>query len=95
MMNKAKFKEMILYIVNKSKKDKHFNLLKLYNLLFIADMRTFGETGHSISGTVYIKRHFGVEPKGIKSILREMIKEGALKLSMDTTIPLMGKAKKK
>src|SRR5688572_25053103 len=71
-----KFKELILYVAQKSETDPNFGAIKLNKILFYADFRAFQERGESITGQTYFKLPFGPAPKAMKPVLTQMLAEG-------------------
>ena len=53
--NREKFKELILYICEKSKDDIHFDMKKLGVILWKCDFKAYAELGESLTGATYIK----------------------------------------
>ena len=75
-----KLKELILYIVGKSQDDNSFDALKLCLILYLIDFEAYALWGKSVTGAKYIKSPHGPEPKGMSTIIGELVKEGKLKL---------------
>ena len=74
----GKFKELILFICQRSLADRKFGATKLNKLLFFADFAAYLKLGHSITGAEYIRREYGAVPKQIVTVLAEMEASGDL-----------------
>jgi hypothetical protein len=72
MNDTTKFKELILYICERSKNDDRFASTKLNKLLFFIDFSNFRATGSAVTGQEYQKLEFGPAPRNMVSILAEM-----------------------
>lgn len=70
--DEQKFKELILYIAEKSADDPSFGDTKLNKLLFFSDMLHHAIHGTPISGAVYQKLEFGPAPRRLLPVRREM-----------------------
>lgn len=81
--NDEKFKELILYISEKSKDDPKFGATKLNKLLFFSDAFAFVSFGRSITGHSYQAIQHGPAPKHLLPMRRAMLrsKEAAIKTS--------------
>lgn len=53
--SEKRLRELILYIVQQSEDDPHFDTEKLKLILYHIDMRAYRDTGESITGSIYIK----------------------------------------
>lgn len=76
--NKAKLRELILYIAFKSEADERFGKLKLYKLLFKSDFLSFLRFGQPITGYEYQALGLGPAPMHIKTLLDAMQKSAHL-----------------
>ncbi|HEY5058024.1 MAG TPA: Panacea domain-containing protein [Gaiellaceae bacterium] len=76
--NQDKFKELVLYIAEKSETDPWFGATKLNKLLFYSDFLAYGYFGKPITGAVYQKLEHGPAPKKLLPLRAEMIREGSL-----------------
>ena len=74
--NKGKFRELVLYLAEKSADDPHFGAVKLNKLLFYADFASYQNTGQPITGSRYQKLEFGPAPRPLLPVLKELEKEG-------------------
>lgn len=78
--NDDRFKELVLYISQKSATDPKFNTLKLNKLMFFADFFAFGIMGSPITGFEYQKLQRGPAPKRMPELKRQMQESGDLAL---------------
>ncbi len=74
--NMDKFRELVLYIAEKSQDDPGFGKTKLNKLLFAADFAQFQATGVALTGIRYQKLEFGPAPRPLLPVLRELEAEG-------------------
>ncbi len=74
--DKAKFRELVLYVAEKSADDPHFGAVKLNKLLFYADFASYQNTGEPITGSRYQKLEFGPAPRPLLPVLKELEEEG-------------------
>lgn len=73
--NASKFKELMLYVAEKSKTDERFGATKLNKILFFSDFLSYGLAGSPITGATYQKLVNGPAPKELKPIAREIVNE--------------------
>jgi hypothetical protein len=73
--NKEKFKEMILCIVEKSKKDERFGAVKLNKILYYSDFIAYRNLGHSVTGATYQHLGEGPAPKEFLQAKEELEQE--------------------
>ena len=76
----GRFKELILYISQKSATDPKFNTLKLNKLMFFSDFWAYGVYGEPITGFEYQKLEKGPAPKKMPEIKKAMVSENSLAL---------------
>lgn len=57
--NRQKFKELILYLADKSGDDEGFGMTKLNKLLYFCDFEAYRRLGRSITGAEYQKLRWG------------------------------------
>ena len=74
--DKAKFRELVLYIAEKSADDPHFGAVKLNKLLFYTDFASYQNAGAAITGSRYQKLEFGPAPRPLLPVLKELEEEG-------------------
>ncbi len=60
--DEAKFRELILYIADKSKEDPRFGAVKLNKVLYYSDFEAYRRLGQSITGASYQKLSEGPAP---------------------------------
>lgn len=77
---RAKLRELILYIAQKSEGDPRFGKTKLLKILVEADFTFYARTGCSITGHTYEKREFGPIPRGGLAALDELQADGDLQI---------------
>ena len=73
-----KFRELILYICQKSEGDKKFGATKLNKLLFYCDFICYRATGKSMTGLPYKARDYGPASTALVPIRNQMIEDGEL-----------------
>ena len=61
-----KFKELILYVCEKSATDPNFGATKLNKILFLSDFWAYAYCGRPITGVEYMKLRFGPAPEGVR-----------------------------
>lgn len=76
--NDTKFKELVLFISDRSEGDPRFGATKLNKLLFYADFLSYLHTGKPITGHSYQRLKNGPAPKALVPILRQMEAEECL-----------------
>src|SRR4051794_11181803 len=75
-----KFRELVLYLAERSEGDKHFGATKLNKLLFYADFVYYLYFGNSITGHTYQKLEHGPAPRALKPIVAAMEGDGDAKV---------------
>ena len=68
-----KFKQIVLYIINKINKQELGNV-KLNKILWFSDLEKCKNEAYTITGETYIKQNYGPVAKHLQSILRELEK---------------------
>ena len=68
----AKFKELMLYIAERSADDPMFGATKLNKILFFTDFLSFGLAGHSMTGASYQRLRNGPAPIEMPQMEREI-----------------------
>lgn len=71
-----KFKELLLYIADKSVEDRNFGATKLNKILFFSDFVAYGKYGRSITGARYQRLDQGPAPKELVPMQESLIEEG-------------------
>lgn len=70
-----KFRELLLYIADKSVEDPDFGATKLNKILFFSDFVAYGKYGRSITGARYQRLDNGPVPKELLPIQKELVKK--------------------
>lgn len=86
-----KFKELILYVCEKSATDSNFGATKLNKILFLSDFWAYAELGKPITGAQYMKLEWGPAPRPLLPIRAEMQKHGELAIQETTLDPEMSR----
>lgn len=72
----GKFRELILYLADKSQADPKFGSTKLNKLLFFCDFLAYKSLGRSITGHEYQKLPHGPAPRALLPVRELMVEEG-------------------
>ena len=75
-----KFRELVLYIVNRSKDDHRFGATKLNKLLYYIDTRSYLELDYPITGATYRRLPAGPVPRAIMAAKRQLVDAGAISI---------------
>lgn len=78
--NVSKFREVLLYILNKVGARPNVGQTVLYKMLYFIDFDYYEKYEEQIIGATYQKNHFGPTPIEFKKIVEQMIQEGDLEL---------------
>jgi len=70
--NLKKFKEVLLYILNKIGSKPNIGETVLYKLLYFIDFNFYEKYEEQLIGATYIKNHYGPTPKEFPKIIKEM-----------------------
>lgn len=76
--NAEKFKEVLLYVLEKVGAKPNIGETALYKILYFIDFDYFEKHGKYLTGATYMKNHYGPTPKQFKPITDEMIAGGEL-----------------
>ena len=76
--NIKKFKEVLLYILEKVGGKPNVGMTVLYKLLYFIDFDYYEKFEEQLIGATYIKNHFGPTPVEFKKIVENMEKKGEL-----------------
>ncbi len=76
--NIEKFKETLLYILNKVGSKPNIGETVIYKLLYFIDFDFYEKYEEQLIGATYIKNHFGPTPIEFKKIIESMMKEGSV-----------------
>ncbi len=75
-----KFRELLLYVAEKSADDPRFGAVKLNKILYYSDFGAYRILGHSISGDDYQHLEEGPAPVHLLTARKELIEDGDAKL---------------
>lgn len=84
--DEQKFKELVLYLAEKSADDPSFGDTKLNKLLFFSDFLAYAVYGRPITGAVYQKLEHGPAPRRLLPARRELVE------ARDATVVKRGRA---
>lgn len=73
-----KFKEVLLYILEKVGSKPNVGMTVLYKLLYFIDFDFYEKFEEQLMGATYIRNHFGPTPVEFKKIVESMEKKGEL-----------------
>jgi transcriptional regulator with XRE-family HTH domain len=76
--NLKKFKEVLLYILEKVGSKSNVGMTVIYKLLYFIDFDYYEKFEEQLIGATYIKNHFGPTPVEFKKIIESMEKKGEL-----------------
>lgn len=76
--NLKKFKEVLLYILEKVGSKSNVGMTVLYKLLYFVDFDYYEKFEEQLVGATYIKNHFGPTPVEFKKIVESMEERGEL-----------------
>jgi uncharacterized phage-associated protein len=79
-VNQDKFKELILYLSEKSRDDKKFGATKLNKLLYFCDFGAYVELGKPITSAGYFRLRNGPAPRCLLPVRKEMVESGLLEV---------------
>ncbi len=74
--NDEKFKELVLFISERSEGDTPFGAIKLNKLLFFIDFWSYSRFGDAVTWHEYRKLQNGPAPKRLKPLVEQLISEG-------------------
>ena len=78
--NLEKFKEVLLYILNKVGSKPNIGETVLYKLLYFADFDFYEKYEEQLIGATYIKNHYGPTPVEFEKIVAEIIDKEIIKV---------------
>lgn len=78
--NLKKFKEVLLYILNKIGSKPNIGETVLYKILYFIDFDFYEKYEEQLIGATYIKNHFGPTPKEFVKIVKEMDGKDLIKI---------------
>jgi len=76
--NLKKFKEVLLYILNKVGSKPNIGETVIYKILYFIDFNYYEKYEKQLIGATYIKNHYGPTPKEFVKIVEEMIKSNEI-----------------
>ena len=76
--NLKKFKEVVIYILEKVGSKSNVGMTVLYKLLYFIDFDYYEKFEEQLVGATYIKNHFGPTPAEFKKIVESMESKGEL-----------------
>ncbi len=76
--NPQKFKELLLYVLEKVGAKPNIGETALYKLLYFMDFDYYEQHGKPLTGATYIKNHHGPTPLQFKQVAGEMIEHGEM-----------------
>lgn len=76
--NVKKFKEVLLYILNKVGSKPNIGESVIYKLLYFIDFNYYEKYEEQLIGATYIKNNYGPTPKEFIKIVDDMIKKGEI-----------------
>ena len=76
--NLKKFKEVLLYVLEKVGSKSNVGMTVLYKLLYFIDFDYYEKFEEQLVGATYIKNHFGPTPVEFKKIVESMESKGEL-----------------
>ena len=71
----TKFRQLMLYIADRSKEDPWFGATKLNKILYFCDFRAFAELGRPITGATYMRLSEGPVPRELMSQRKAAIED--------------------
>src|SRR5437899_1554037 len=77
-MNKAKFRELVVYIARQSERDPRFGAVKLNKILYYADFAAHRQLGRSITGDEYQNLGEGPAPRHLLEVRDSLIRDGSV-----------------
>ncbi len=79
--DEEKFKELLLYVADKSADDPNFGATKLNKILFFCDLFAYAALGSPITGVEYQKLEYGPAPRRLRPLQRALEDSGAVKVT--------------
>lgn len=90
--NKEKFKEVLLYILDKCGAKANVGETVIYKLLYFSDFNFYELYEEPLTGEAYVKINYGPAPRDFKAVVDEMIKDAQIQ---KVTTEYFGKPQKK
>jgi len=76
--NLTKFKQVLLYVLEKTAGKHNIGMTALYKLLYFIDFDYYEKFDEQLMGLTYIKNHYGPTPREFVSVVDAMKKNGEL-----------------
>jgi len=76
--NQERFKEVLLYLLNKVGSKSNIGETVIYKLLYFIDFDFYEKYEEQLIGATYIKNHYGPTPVEFKKIVDRMIKDNCI-----------------
>jgi len=73
-----KFKQVLLYVLEKTAGKPNIGMTALYKLLYFIDFDYYEKYDEQLMGLTYIKNHYGPTPREFVKVVEEMKEEGDL-----------------
>lgn len=80
VFQREKFRELILYIAEKTADDPSFGDTKLNKVLYWADFFGYSHLGRPVTGARYFKLPHGPAPRALRPIRDELVDEGVVRV---------------
>ncbi len=78
-LNKDKLREAVWFVANYVPVDELGNV-KLHKILYFADMLTFVNEGHPLTGVQYLKQKFGPVARHLSATVHDLEKQGRMRV---------------
>lgn len=75
-LKKNKFKEVLLYILEKTAGKPNVGQTVLYKLLYFIDFNYYEKFEEQLTGAKYIRNHYGPTPLAFRDVIKEMKQSG-------------------
>jgi hypothetical protein len=79
--DKAKFRELVVYVAERVGDDARFGDTKFNKVLFHVDFRAYNRLGRAVTGATYQRLDFGPAACRLKPVRRELEHEGAIEVA--------------
>lgn len=84
--NDSKFRELVLFIAQRSEGDPLFGAIKLNKLLFYSDFMAYLKLGRPITGQPYFALENGPAPRYLVPLRQQMVKNKEIAISRKATL---------
>jgi len=82
--NRQKFRELMLYVADKSQGDPKYGATKLNKILFFSDFLAYAHFGQAITGADYQRLPKGPAPRLMMPIQKELVADGDARVESRT-----------